>query len=251
MDWKEINDAIRSRIAEATEGKTGDAAAEARLAALKGLDKTFTQPFFDDGFKSADGKRKGELEAAEAAKTAAEAKYTAAETELAELRKKNPDVQAIKTQYEQEISTLKAKHTEELDKVRTTAVATKVDAFLTRTQAALERRLTKDRAELAVHRLRERVRPVDGGGIEVLQPGKDIPFHAATEPELIDTIVATEYDTAPKESRLSGVDLGGGAGDGAKVDKGWDRFRERGKTVAVAGVQALPEESRERRLAGL
>lgn len=252
MDWKEINEAIRSKISEATDGKTGEDAETARAEALKSLDKSFTQPFFDDGFKSADGKRKGELEAAEAAKKAAEAKLETTESRLTELEKKNPNVEAIKAQYDQELADLKTKHENELNQVRTTATQTKVDAFLTRVEASMRSKLTGDRAELAVYRLRDRVKPTDGGGIEVLQPGKDIPFHARTEDELISTIVDTAYNEAPESSRLSKADSGAGSQSGATgTSKKWDQYRNRGKETAGVVTTGLSDESKSKRLSGL
>jgi len=249
MDWKEINEGIESLLATAAEGKQGEEAKKAKAEALKNLSKTYTQPYFDAGFASADGKRKDELEAAEAKVTAAETALETAKAKLQELEKANPDVSAIKNQYQQEILDLKETHKTELEKLNGLVASKDVDGFLSRLQATLERRVKPDTAELAILKMRDRVRPTKDG-IEVLQEGKDIPYHASTLDDLLSTIADDVYARAPEDRRLSKADAGGGSDPAGGGGSKWDKYRERAKE-ASAVPQGVTEEQRNARLASL
>lgn len=251
MDWKEINEGIESLLSQAAEGKTGDEAKTARADALKSLGKSYTQPFFDAGFASADGKRKDEVETAEAKVKAAETALETAQAKLAELEKKNPDVTAIKEQYQKEILDLKATHQTEVEKLNGLVATKDVDGFLTRLRSTLERRVKPDTAELAILKMRERVRPTKDGGVEVLQEGKDIPYHASTLDELIGTIADDVYAKAPEDRRLSKADGGGGSDSGGTGGGSeWGKYRERAKETS-ATPSMVTDEERTARLASL
>lgn len=250
MDWKEVNEAIKALLATAAEGKTGDEAVAAKAKALDSLDASITQPFFDKGFASADGKRKGEVESLTTAKKAAEDDLEATKARLVELEKKNPDIEVIKKQYEGEIQSLKDSHSTELDSVRGEAKKGRVESFIERARAKLETRFTPEYSELYALKMRDRVRPTTDG-VEVLQPGKDIPYHASDTDELLNTITEAALTDAPDRAKRSDVQGGAGVdaksgGDGSK----WDKYRERAK--GPAGIDAgLSDESKERRLSGL
>lgn len=202
--------------------------------------KTEAQPFFQEVFNRghavATAQEATAKEQLNAQLQAAQQAVQAKDAEIAELKKKSPDVAAIREQYEQRITELQT----QLEETSTQARARIVDMIHGRALADLRALATgmgvdKDYADVLIHRhkIAERIKVRDDDGFDVLEEGKQIPMQADKP---LEALAAWMYEQTPVALRTSNGDRGAGtqAGGGAPGGTFFDGIREGAKKTQEA-----------------
>ena len=222
-DLKAAAEQFAAALTESVEGKTGEErdAAIAEAAAL--LPSPVAQFKFDEGHRSATGKKSEQLKALESEKEASEKRAERAEARVQEIEAKTPDAESIKAPYVKEIEDLNQK-LKDKDASHAAEIAERDSrAFTDTLKAKLNVAASKDGADyfdvkLAQLRQEGRIRTVteEDGSVrfEVMQPGKEIPYAAATPEALVEVVSSEILSTAPAWTKRSDVDAGGGASVG-------------------------------------
>lgn len=220
MEWSEINAAIQEKVNAATEEKTGDEKDRATAEVLKGLDQPIRQFLYDGGHKAATAANSAKIRELESERETLTSERDSAKAKVDEMQAGVPNADEIKRQYQDAERQLKEQHEAELKRLKGEVVSMKTESFESKVFGKLGPRLSEDgtswaETQLAKMRLDGRIRPGESG-IEVLQPGKTIPYTAETEDELSDIVVKEIVSGAKPWALKSGADTGGGSnGSGA------------------------------------
>jgi hypothetical protein len=233
MDWTQVNAFLQEQVAAAAQGKDGRERDAATAEVLSNLAQPIRQFLHDGGHANATAQHKTKIRTLEAEKSALEEQVTAAQARIEEIEKQAPNAEQIKAQYRQEIEQIKATAEALEGQIR----SLKTGSFTSRLLGQMGPRLSEDgldwaRTQVERMTLDGRIRPTDAG-FEVLQPGKEIPYSATTEDELLSVVAGEVLKAARPWALKSGADGGGGtSGSGSGGPSGgsdWDKLREQAK----------------------
>jgi len=218
-------------------GKLAEHDTEAVVKALKDGAHPVFQEVFNAGHSVATAKAEEKADELETRAKDAETRAEKAESRVQELEESQPDVAKVREQYQAEIAELKEKHEVEMQTLKEGTKTERVNRAVSDLKAALiARGVDPEYAEIKVQsdKVRGRLRPSDGGQLEVLQEGKEIPFQPAdgkTGLDLLADEIRGRTDAkwiTSKADRGAGAGGGGGAGSGGGGDF-YDGIREKAK----------------------
>lgn len=201
------------------EGDDADVPDETIVGVLHEAAHPVYQTVFNKGHSDATQRSQDKITAAESRATAAEAAATAAKEEANELRAKTPEAEKLKQQYDEAVKSLKKQHQQELDTLKEQNTKTALDRATADLRAKLVGRpfnLDPDYAEVIVNKpdVRSRMK-FTNGALEVLQPGKDIPFAASEGQSPLDLLASELKKSTPAKFIVSKADGGAGSDNDA------------------------------------
>lgn len=234
MTWEEINAAIEEKVASATEGLDGDDADEAKAKELKNMDQSVRQFLWNGGHKAATKQNAEKIESLESERESLQEQIEEKERQLEELKEVQPDAEKIEAEYQEEIKELKEQHAAAVEELRQKIRDRDKGSFRNRVFARVSKILDSDYVDVQLQRMEAqgRIKIDDDGDIEILQPGKEIPYMADSEEALVETVVEELASEAPDKWKVSNADSGGGSsgsGGGPNKSSKYERAREAGK----------------------
>ena len=236
MTWEEINEAIKAKVDEATADKEGDEATKAKADVLKNMTHSVRQFIHDGGHKQATAQLNDKFEDLKSEKQALQTKIDQAESRIAEMEEEVPDADAIKEQYQQEVADLKKQHKETVEQLKGTVRDLKVGGVEGKILGRVGPKLSEEgedwaRTQVTMMKQQGRIRATDDG-YEVLQPGKEIPYTADGEDELLSVVSDELLGKARSWALKSNGDKGGGSSSqNGSAAGGYDPAKE-GKEMA-------------------
>lgn len=184
------------------------------LAALQAHANPVYTAVWNSGHKQAASEGKTKLTELKNQVKELEEKAEGLEGTVTELRAKAPDAAKLQGDYQKEIDNLKNKHKGEVERLKGSIESER----RTRTMADLRTKLVSsgvdpDYAEVIVQKpdLVSRIRFDESGNVQVMQPGKDIPYAPDGAIGPVDTLAKELADATPAKFRTSTVDKGGDA----------------------------------------
>lgn len=234
MDWNEINEAIREKVNDATDGLNGDEADQAKANVLDNLDQGVRQFLWNGGHKAATAQKSDRIKDLQNERDRIKSELEQTKEQLQALEEDQPNVEKIRSEYEEQIRNLKEEHQEAVEELRGKLHDRDKGSFKNRALAEGSDRLDRDWLDVQLERMEMegRIQRTEDGSIQVLQPGKDIPYMADSEDELAQTVVEELAQEAPTKFKLSQADSGGGSrgeGSGPSSASKYDQAREAGQ----------------------
>jgi len=223
-----------------------DASADEILgAALQKRASNVWHSIQNDGFAKARDKWKTRYEEAQEELNQVRDEKEDLESEVEELRKENPDVEQIRADAREEVEKWKQRAKDAEEEARERINSFQVERKVSKLESMLKDAFSRDRlaeAEAQLHR--DRFQPKeDGEGVEVLQPGSEIPFTPEDGQDATELLAEKIISSADPQDLASEVDNGGGeSGSGGVNRSGMDsRFEQAAKEGAEQGKKESSE----------
>lgn len=221
------------------------------FAALQSGAQPLYQRAFAAGHTAGLTKGRGEKAEVEARLTEVQGQLETAQTQLREVQERTPDTNAIRTQYQNEIKTLKDQHKTALQAEKDKRVNAEKDRAFATLQAKLGKGLNPLVARLLVQdkAVRDRIHVNEDGTLEVMQKGKEIPFSPADDQDVLDLFASELIADQPADFRLADGDSGSGVHtETVRTNSGKNEFdairdnaqKER-EAAKAAGIKSLDE----------
>lgn len=226
-------EALWTRLGSEAEGENGDIPDEKIAEALQSDAHGVFQTIYDKGHSNATERSTSRTKELETELATAKGNLTKAQEQLEEYRKKAPDSEKLREQYERDLEKIQQEHEEKVKTIESKLVNEREKRHFSELKAHLvdgKQRLDPDYADVLTQKeeVRKRIKFTEDGELEVLQAGKEIALAPADGVSPLALLAEELKKNAPKKFILVEGDRGAGAGGEAGSGGGFfGNYRER------------------------